>query len=128
MIVAGASRSDDAVMRFHPRLPHDTTTLLMLVVFIIAILSTAFAVHAPASEHAVAISSIGAAVILFVYAAWLLNYLRAGAAEGPAIGRNTLRPSGSGPGSGLALVGDVRDPRDRRLVRVTAGRLDRRRS
>ena len=29
-IVAGACRSADGVMRFHPRLPNDTTMLLML--------------------------------------------------------------------------------------------------
>ena len=84
-IVAGAWRADDGVMRFHTRLPQDTTTLLMLVVFMIAILSTTLAVDAKASEHEVAISSIGAAVILLVYGAWLVNYLRAGAEEAPAI-------------------------------------------
>ena len=39
-IIAGAWRSEDGVMRFHPRLPNDTTMLLMLVVFMIAIIST----------------------------------------------------------------------------------------
>jgi Ca2+:H+ antiporter len=93
-IVAGAWRSADGVMRFHPRLPQDTTTLLMLVVFMIAILSTTLAVDAPAADHAVAISSIGAAVILFVYVAWLVNYLRAGAEEQPAISEEHAPPLG----------------------------------
>ena len=39
-IIAGAVRAEDGVMRFHPRLPNDTTMLLMLVVFMIAIIST----------------------------------------------------------------------------------------
>ena len=37
---AGAWRSDDGVMRFHRRLPNDTTMLLLLTVFMITILST----------------------------------------------------------------------------------------
>jgi Ca2+:H+ antiporter len=102
-ILAGAWRADDGVMRFHPRLPQDTTTLLMLVVFMIAILSTTFAVHAPASEHDVAISSIGAVVILVVYAAWIVNYLRAGAGEGPAIAEHDAPPLGFR--TGIAVLG-----------------------
>src|SRR5262245_9740302 len=61
-IVAGAVKAEDGVMRFQTRLPQDTTTLLMLVVFMIAILSTTLAVHAPAADDDVAISTIGAAV------------------------------------------------------------------
>jgi Ca2+:H+ antiporter len=96
-IVAGAWRSDDGVMRFHPRLPQDTTTLLMLVVFLIAILSTAIAVDETAAENAVAISSVGAILILLVYGAWLANYLRAGAGEEPAIDDHLAPPLGFRP-------------------------------
>jgi Ca2+:H+ antiporter len=84
-IVAGAWRSEDGVMRFHRRLPNDTTMLLMLVVFLIAILSTSLRAGDRASGHAVEISSIGAVLILVVYGAWIVNYLRAGAAQEPAI-------------------------------------------
>ena len=38
VIMVGARRSPDGVMRFHPRLPKDTTTLLLMAVFIIALL------------------------------------------------------------------------------------------
>jgi Ca2+:H+ antiporter len=102
-IVAGAWKAEDGVMRFHTRLPQDTTTLLMLVVFMIAILSTTLAVHAPAADHDVAISSIGAGVILVVYGAWLLNYLKAGAAEGPAIEEEHAPPLGFR--AGLIVLG-----------------------
>jgi Ca2+:H+ antiporter len=105
-IVAGAWRADDGVMRFHTRLPQDTTTLLMLVVFMIAILSTTLAVDAKASEHDVAISSIGAAVILLVYGAWLVNYLRAGAVEAPAIAEHTP-PLGFNAGLAVLAVAGI---------------------
>jgi Ca2+:H+ antiporter len=106
-ILAGAWRAEDGIMRFHTRLPQDTTTLLMLVVFMIAILSTAIAVHAPAAEHDVAISSIGAGVILLVYGAWLANYLRAGAEELPAIAEEHAPPLGFRVGLGVLAVAGV---------------------
>jgi Ca2+:H+ antiporter len=106
-IVAGAWRSDDGIMRFHTRLPQDTTTLLMLVVFMIAILSITLAVEAPAAQHDVAISSIGAAVILLVYGAWLLNYLRAGAEEAPAIGEHHVPPLGFAVGLAVLAVAGI---------------------
>jgi Ca2+:H+ antiporter len=84
-IVAGAWRSEDGVMRFHPRLPNDTTMLLILVVFLIAILSTSITLDDAASDNAMTISVVGAILILFVYGAWLVNYLRAGADQEPAI-------------------------------------------
>ncbi len=84
-IMAGAWRSEDGIMRFQPRLPNDTTMLLMLVVFLIAIISTSLTTGDAASKNAVTISAIGAVLILFVYGAWLANYLRAGADQEPAI-------------------------------------------
>ena len=59
-IVAGAWRSSDGIMRFHRRLPNDTTMLLLLTVFLIAILSTSLTCRTTRASHAVAISSIGA--------------------------------------------------------------------
>lgn len=75
-IVAGAHRAEDGVMRFHARLPNDTTTLLLLAVFIIVLLGLSESVGDRASRHQVAISSIGAVVLLSVYAVWLWSYLR----------------------------------------------------
>lgn len=105
-ILAGAWRSQDGVMRFHPRLPNDTTMLLMLVVFLIAILSTSLTTVDRASDNAVTISAIGAVLILLVYGAWLASYLRAGADQEPAIGEDHAPPLAFGVGLAvLALAG-----------------------
>jgi Ca2+:H+ antiporter len=85
VIIAGAWKSEDGLMRFHTRLPSDTTMLLMLVVFIIAIISTSLSLDDAASGNAVTISAIGAVLILAVYGVWLASYLRAGASEAAAI-------------------------------------------
>jgi Ca2+:H+ antiporter len=84
-IVAGAWRSEDGVMRFHRRLPNDTTMLLMLVVFMIALISTSLSLGDAAADNAETISVVGAILILCVYGAWIFNYLRSGAGQGPAI-------------------------------------------
>src|SRR5262249_37568278 len=84
-IIAGAWKAEDGIMRFHKRLPNDTTMLLMLAVFIIAIISTSIALNDKAADNAVTISAIGAVLILAVYGVWLADYLRAGGSQGPAI-------------------------------------------
>jgi Ca2+:H+ antiporter len=84
-IAAGAWRSEDGIMRFHPRLPNDTATLLILVVFMIAIISVSVSLGDRASDDAVTISAIGAVLILLVYGVWLVSYLRAGAEQAPAV-------------------------------------------
>jgi Ca2+:H+ antiporter len=105
-IVAGAWRSEDGVMRFHPRLPNDTTMLLILVVFLIAIISTSITTGDAASDNAMTISVIGAVLILFVYGAWLVNYLRAGADQEPAIAGGHAPPLAFRAGIAvLALAG-----------------------
>jgi Ca2+:H+ antiporter len=105
-IVAGAWRADDGVMRFQRRLPNDTTMLLMLVVFIIAIISASISLGDRASDNALTISVIGALLILAVYGAWLTNYLRAGSAQEPAIEEQHAPPLGFGVGIAvLALAG-----------------------
>ncbi len=83
-IVAGATRAEDGVMRFQARLPNDTTTLLLLAVFIIVLLGLSDRVGDKASEHQVTISAIGAVCLLSVYAVWLWGYLRGSGTE-PAI-------------------------------------------
>ena len=54
-------------MRFGRRLPNDTATLLLLAVFIISMLGVSDRAGDQASEHQVAISAIGAVVLLAVY-------------------------------------------------------------
>jgi Ca2+:H+ antiporter len=78
VIVAGARREADGVMRFGPKLPNDTATLLLVATFIIVLIGLTNSSHDPASHHTETISIIGAATILVVYGAWLLQYLRSG--------------------------------------------------
>jgi Ca2+:H+ antiporter len=76
VIVAGAARAPDGLMRFNPRLPNDTTTLLLSSTLIIVVIALANGSHDAASRHAKTISVVGAAVLLALYGAWLLRYLR----------------------------------------------------
>ena len=95
VIVVGARRSRDGMMRFSHRLPRDTTTLLLVAVFIIVLLGLSLASHDPASHHVQAISAVGAVSLLVVYIAWAVPYLRAdtGPAEGPGDARAQPRLS-----------------------------------
>jgi Ca2+:H+ antiporter len=77
-IVAGATRADDGIMRFSARLPNDTAVLALLASFLIVILGVSNQIGDKASRHQLAISIIGAIVLLGIYAAWLVNYLRTG--------------------------------------------------
>jgi Ca2+:H+ antiporter len=86
-IVIGAREAPDGVMRFNPRLPNDTMTLLMLAVFVIVILGIAASSNDAAAADAKAISAIGAGCLLVVYALWLWSYLRGDtAATVPTVG------------------------------------------
>ncbi|MGA8364636.1 MAG: hypothetical protein WB709_08960 [Solirubrobacteraceae bacterium] len=76
VIVIGARRSPDGIMRFSERLPRDTATLLQVTVFIIVLLGLSLAAHDPASHHVDAISAVGAVCLLVVYLAWVVPYLR----------------------------------------------------
>lgn len=112
-IVAGARQSGDGVMRFHRRLPNDTATLLLLAIFIIVLLGLSDNVGDRASHHQVAISSIGAVLLLSVYAAWLFSYLRSPHGSEPALeGHYALLSFGRAlvllalAGVGAALVSD----------------------
>ncbi len=71
-IAVGASSAEDGVMTFQKRLPNDTSTLLLLSVFLISILGLSDQVGDKASEHQVAISVVGAICLLIVYGAWLV--------------------------------------------------------
>ncbi len=90
VIVVGARREPDGVMRFSKRLPRDTATLLYVTVFIIVLLGLSLAAHDPASHHVKSISTVGAACLLVVYLAWVVPYLRSDA--GPDAGEGGFRP------------------------------------
>jgi len=76
VLLAGCRAAPDGIMRFHPRLPQDTTTLLILAVFMIVLLGLSVGSADPAATHRVAISAIGAALMITVYGIWLARYLR----------------------------------------------------
>jgi Ca2+:H+ antiporter len=78
VIVAGANHARDGVMRFSPRLPNDTATLLLISTFIILLAALATGSHDRASHHIKTISIVGAVAILVVYGAWLRQYLTTG--------------------------------------------------
>jgi Ca2+:H+ antiporter len=84
VIIAGARRTGDGVMRFSPRLPNDTATLLMGATFIIVLVGLVDSSHDPASHHIKTISIVGAGAILVVYLAWLWRYLRSNSPDGEA--------------------------------------------
>jgi Ca2+:H+ antiporter len=102
VIVVGARRADDGIMRFSKRLPRDTATLLQVTVFIIVLLGLSLAAHDPASHHVKAISAIGAVCLLIVYLAWVVPYLRSDVAPGAAA-------PGDGPPDSAAPRADHRD-------------------
>jgi Ca2+:H+ antiporter len=87
VIVVGARRSNDGIMRFHKKLPRDTATLLQVTVFIIVLLGLSLGSHDPASHHVKAISVVGAICLLVVYLSWVVPYLRADVAPGAATAR-----------------------------------------
>ena len=81
VIVVGARQAPDGMMRFRPRLPNDTATLLLVTSFIIVLVGLAHATHEPAARHEREISAIAAVALLGVYLAWVVPYVRGEAAQ-----------------------------------------------
>jgi Ca2+:H+ antiporter len=104
VIVVGARRAPDGLMRFSKRLPMDTATLLLLATFIIVLLGLSLAAHDPASHHVKTISAIGAVCLLVVYLAWVVPYLRSDTVPGAA---DAAREGGAEAG---VLPADVGGP------------------
>src|SRR3954454_13502327 len=75
VIVVGA-RKGGGLMRFNPRLPRDTTTLLLLALFTIVIIGQAVQSDAKAATHVKELSVVGAVALLIVYFVWIWGYLR----------------------------------------------------
>jgi Ca2+:H+ antiporter len=103
VIVVGARRSSDGIMRFSKRLPRDTATLLQVTVFIIVLLGLSLAAHDPASHHVKAISVVGAVCLLIVYATWVVPYLRSDEAPGAVL--KDASGAGEAPAVAVAVAG-----------------------
>jgi Ca2+:H+ antiporter len=110
VIVVGARRAPDGVMRFSARLPNDTATLLLATVFVIVLLGLSVSAHDAASHHVQAISVVGAICLLVVYMTWLLPYLRAdnlpGETASPRISLRFALIMLAVSGAGAAFVSD----------------------
>jgi Ca2+:H+ antiporter len=102
VIVVGARRAPDGMMRFSKRLPRDTATLLQVTAFIIVLLGLSLAARDPASHHVKAISIVGAVCLLVVYLAWVVPYLRSD--PPPGAGDETRPAPRLGLGLTLALL------------------------
>ena len=110
VIVVGARRSRDGLMRFSPRLPNDTATLLLLTVFIIVLVGLSLSSGDPASHHVKSISAISAVALLLVYVSWVIPYLRSdtspAAGAAPRLGLSVAVPLLAIGGLGSAFVSD----------------------
>ncbi|HWF49229.1 MAG TPA: hypothetical protein VG294_01190 [Solirubrobacteraceae bacterium] len=106
VIIVGAHRAGDGVMRFGSRLPNDTATLLLISTLIIILVGLADSAHDAASHHVRAISVIGAAAILVVYVSWLVPYLRQPAGPENAESKTPARLPLS-TAVGLLVVGGI---------------------
>jgi Ca2+:H+ antiporter len=95
VLVVGAHRAEDGVMRFSTRLPNDAATLLLLSVFIIVTVGLSLSSSDKASEHITAISAIGAVLILAVYMAWVIPYTRSDTAAVPRDSDEPVKPLGT---------------------------------
>jgi len=113
-IVAGATAAEGRCMTFGARLSNDTAVLTLLAVFTIVVLGVSDRVGDRASRHTVAISVVGAVVLLLIYASWLPGYLRTDAARIAEAGEEEAAGLGfvpalallAGAGVGAALVSD----------------------
>jgi Ca2+:H+ antiporter len=110
VIVVGARRSPDGLMRFSKRLPRDTATLLLLAVFIIVLLGLSLASHDPASHHVQAISAIGAVCLLVVYLTWVVPYLRSDELPGASRERTYAGMPDPDAGVGVGVGADAASP------------------
>jgi len=111
VIVAGAARARDGVMRFNPRLPTDTATLLLISTFIIVLIGLTNSARDTASHHTKTISIVGACLLLVVYATWLRQYLSADERPGEEVEQARVPVITSGillvlAGGGSAFVSD----------------------
>src|SRR6202034_4008137 len=92
VLIAGTVQSKDGVMRFSPRLPNDTATLLLASSFTIVLIAVVTTSHDHAARHVKAISVVGAIALLVVYGIWMYGYIRSDPTQNPG-GTETPRIS-----------------------------------
>jgi Ca2+:H+ antiporter len=92
VIVVGARRAPDGVMRFGHRLANDTATLLIAATFIIVIVGLSLQTHDPASSHVSTVSTVAAIGLLIVYVSWVVPYIRSDKTAAPEHGHGPRIP------------------------------------
>lgn len=110
VLVVGAAVGPGGVMRFKPEAARDASTLLMVCAFIIVLVGFAAHDHVGAG-HIKAISAVAAVLLLSVYLAWVIPYVRreeVDRAEAPQarIGMALAMVLLAGAGVGSAFVSD----------------------
>ena len=110
VLVAGSLKAPDRRMKFNPRLPNDTATLLLVASFIIVLLGLNRSSGDAASHHARTISIVGASLLLVVYAVWLRQYLVTPAERTGAGGSDGAGGAGGAGASGAGGLRDVLGP------------------
>jgi Ca2+:H+ antiporter len=111
VLVVGSLRARDGIMHFHPKVARDTATLLLACVFIIVIVGLALSSGAVSRRHVTVISAAAAVLLLSVYLAWVIPYVRGDAAREGQAAPDCLRLGVAltlliGAGTGAALVSD----------------------
>jgi Ca2+:H+ antiporter len=99
VVIMGSLRAHDGVMRFDARAPRDASTLLMVCVFIIVIVGLSLSAGNGASHHVKTISAVAAVLLLLVYLAWVIPYVRRDSGA-----RNRSAPARVGMAAAIALL------------------------
>jgi len=116
VLIVGSLRSSDGLMRFSPKLPNDTATLLLIASISIVLISLVTNEHDAASRRVGTISVVGGAAMLVVYAVWMRQYLSGQKrkdtepepddAQAPRVSMGTAVSLLVGAGVGSAFVSD----------------------
>jgi Ca2+:H+ antiporter len=111
VVIVGALTARDGIMRFDPRAPRDASTLLLVCAFIIVLVGISLSSHYLDGHHVKAISGIAAVLLLAVYLAWVIPYVRrdssgAGASAAARVPLAAALVLLVGAGVGSAFVSD----------------------
>jgi Ca2+:H+ antiporter len=104
VIVVGARKAPDGVMRFGHRLANDTATLLIAATFIIVIVGLSLQTHDPASGHVNTVSTVAAIGLLIVYLFWVVPYIRSSNAPADTAPEPERPPEAATADTGLVVA------------------------